>query len=323
MTNPDNIVRVRARNGGRASVYEANGWAQAYSDGLLEGNGVVQNTSADMSVLVGGSATKPDVVLAKNPAGYKIALDLVGQQAVTLTAPASNSRISAVVAYTDDLSLSTDETTTTGSPASCGLIVVNGTAAATPSAPTDAQIRSAITSDGATGSQASYAIIATIEVASSTTVITNSLIKNNEAKINTEKIDFATLGGCNRYAESQSITASTETVVLFPNSIITDSNIIEYNNNGTFTVKKSGWYIVCAEVGGSSDCQHTTEIVINNVEHKSSRSHITGVNYVEASCCVKLNKGSTIQIKVVAGKNFTIDSRAKGNVDICLVYPMD
>ena len=39
MTNPDNIVRVRARNGGRASVYEANGWAQAYSDGLLEFKG--------------------------------------------------------------------------------------------------------------------------------------------------------------------------------------------------------------------------------------------------------------------------------------------
>ena len=193
MTNPDNIVRVRARNGGRASVYEANGWAQAYSEGLLEGNGVVQNTSADMSVLVGGSATKPDVVLAKNPAGYKIALDLVGQQAVTLTAPASNSRISAVVAYTDDLSLSTDETTTTGSPASCGLIVVNGTAAATPSAPTDAQIRSAITSDGATGSQASYAIIATVEVASSTTIITSSLIKNNQATLGADKIDFPTM----------------------------------------------------------------------------------------------------------------------------------
>lgn len=192
MTNPDNIVRVRARNGGRASVYEANGWAQAYSSGLLEGHGVTQNTSADMNVLVGGSQTKPDVVLAENPAGYRIALDLVGQQAVAITAPATNSRISAIVAYTDDLSLTTTEDTVTGSPASCGLIVVNGTASVSPTAPTDNEIRTAITADGATGSQAAYAIIATVEVANDATVITNSLITTNKAILDTNNLDFST-----------------------------------------------------------------------------------------------------------------------------------
>lgn len=192
MTNPDNIVRVRARTGGRASVYEANGWCQAYTSGLLEGNGVLQNTSADMNVLVGGSASKPDVVLAENPAGYKIALDLVGQQAVTITAPASNSRISAIVAYTDDLSLSTTQDTVTGSPASCGLIVVNGTASASPSEPTDNQIRTAITADGATGSQAAYCVIATILVANNTTIITNSEITNKIASITAKNVDFTT-----------------------------------------------------------------------------------------------------------------------------------
>lgn len=192
MTNPDNIVRVRARNGGRASVYEANGWAQAYTSGLFEGEGVIQNTSADMNVLVGGSASKPDVVLAENPAGYKFALDIVGQQAVAITAPASNSRISAIVAYTDDVSLATTEDTVTGSPSSCGLIVVNGTAAADPSEPSDAQIRSAITADGATGSQAAYCVIATILVENTTTIITNSLITIKNAQIGTPNIDFTT-----------------------------------------------------------------------------------------------------------------------------------
>lgn len=184
MTNPNNIIRVRARNGGRASVYEANGWAQTFSTGLLEGNGVIQNTSADLHVLVGGQASKPDVLIAENPAGYKIALDIVGQQAITITTPASNSRISAIVAYTDDLSLSTDQDTVTGSPASCGLIVVNGTAASSPVAPTDAQIRTAITADGATGSQAAYCVIATITVSSATTTITDSIININRATIN-------------------------------------------------------------------------------------------------------------------------------------------
>lgn len=193
MTNPDNIVRVRARNGGRASVYEANGWCQAYGSGILEGTGVVQNTVANMTVLVGGSSSKPDVLIAQNPAGYKIALDLVGEQPVTITAPASNSRISAIVAYTDDLALESTEDTVTGSPASCGLIVVNGSTSASPSAPTDTQIRNAITSDGATGSQASYAIIATIRVASNTTSITDALITRNQAGVQSSKIDFATI----------------------------------------------------------------------------------------------------------------------------------
>lgn len=192
MTNPNNIVRVRARNGGRASVYEANAWAQGFSMGILEGYGVAQNTSADMNVLVGGSATKPDVLIAQNPAGYKIALDIIGRQAVAITAPASNSRISAIVAYTNDLSLSTTQDDVTGSPASCGLIVVNGTAAANPVAPTDSQIRTAITSDGATGSQAAYCVIATIKVASNTTMITDSLISTNQAAIGSKIIDFAT-----------------------------------------------------------------------------------------------------------------------------------
>ncbi len=188
MTNPDNIVRTRARNGGRASVYEANGWAQAFSVGLLDGSGVIQNTSPDMNVLVGGSTTKPDVVLASNPAGYKVALDIVGQQAIALTAPASNSRISSIVAYTDDLSLATSEDNITGSPSSCGLIVVNGTAASSPSAPDDATIRSAITADGATGSQASYCVIANIKISSSTTAITSSLITNNHSFVNSSMI---------------------------------------------------------------------------------------------------------------------------------------
>ena len=208
MTNPDNIVRVRARNGGRASVYEANGWCQAYGSGILDGTGVVQNTSANMTVLVGGSSSKPDVLIAGNPSGYKIALDLVGQQPVTITAPASNSRISAIVAYTDDLALESTEDTVTGSPASCGLIVVNGSSSSSPSAPTDTQIRNAITADGATGSQASYAVIATIKVTSSTTTITDSLITRNQAGVHSSKIDFSTLAFGN-YSTSEVATGFT------------------------------------------------------------------------------------------------------------------
>ena len=269
MTNPDNIVRVRARNGGRASVYEANGWAQAYSMGLLEGNGVTQNTSADMNVLVGGSTTKPDVVIAENPAGYKIALDLVTQQAVAITAPASNSRISAIVAYTDDLSLQSTETDITGSPASCGLIVVNGTTAATPAVPDDSQIRSAITADGATGSQASYCIIATVEVAAGTTIITDSQITNRVAKLSSSNVDLTTFlnnpkfiqtGSKAVWAYHSNSTGGLETITFdtpFENTPIVLATPSVFNVYGvalsTYEVTKTGFKISARHTHDSGD----------------------------------------------------------------------
>lgn len=182
MTNPSSIVRFHSRTGGRGSVAEANMAYQIYGHGLFTGTGVVESGNADMNVIVGGSNSAPDIVLAESPAGYKVALDIVGTAQLTITAPASNSRISAVVAYTDDLSIASTEDTVTGNPATCGLIVVNGTTAANPSVPSDAQIRTAITADGATGSQAAYAVVAYITVSSATTAITTSLIKNTNAK---------------------------------------------------------------------------------------------------------------------------------------------
>lgn len=197
MTNPNNIVRVSSRNNGRASVYEGNSnmSIQPYSQGLLSGNGVKQNTSADMNVLVGGSPSNPDIVIATAPSGYKIVLDIVGQQAIQLTAPASNSRITSVVAYTDDLSVQSTQTNVPGSPLSCGLILVNGTSAASPTAPSDSDIRSAITADGATGSQAAYSVIANITVASNTTTITNAIISIRQSRISTSKMDGGSTAG--------------------------------------------------------------------------------------------------------------------------------
>ena len=174
MTNPSSIVRFHSRKGGRASVYEANMGFQVYNNGLLYGDGVVPDSG--MAVTVGGSTGAPDVAIAETPTGYKVAIDIVGTTNLTITAPSSSSRITSVVAYTNDLADDSTEPTTTGSPASCGLILVNGNTAANPVAPNDTKIRTAITSDGGTGSQAAYAVIATIKVSSTTTTITSSLI---------------------------------------------------------------------------------------------------------------------------------------------------
>lgn len=253
MTNPSDIVRVRARLDGRASVYEANGWCQSFTTGVLSGNGVLPNTVADMNVLVGGTPDNPDVVIAENPDGYKIALDIVGQQAIAITAPASQSRISAIVAYTDDLSLQSTDANTTGSPSSCGLIVVNGNTAANPTAPNDTTIRSAITSDGATGSQACYAILALITVSSSATAITSTNIAGQKAAlagtgvVSATNIDFTTLSG--NYSTSEVNTGYTwidgnpiykKTVYLgnLPNA--TDQNVAHNISNMSYLIDCHG-----------------------------------------------------------------------------------
>jgi len=201
-TNPGKIVRLRSRPNGRGSVYEANMWAQQHSDGLFSGRGVIRNTVADMNVLVGGTTDNPDVVLGKLPSGFLVALDIVGQQVIRITAPSSNKRIASVVAYSDNIALNSTDTNTTGSPSSCGLIVVYGSTSATPVAPTESQIRQAVTQDGATGSQAVIAVIANITTESSTTTITDEMIAINHGKFMPHNIDFTTMLG-NKYTTTE------------------------------------------------------------------------------------------------------------------------
>ena len=201
-TNPGKIVRLRSRPNGHGSVYEANMWAQQHSDGLFSGRGVIRNTVADMNVLVGGTTDNPDVVLGKLPSGFLIALDIVGQQVIRITAPSSNKRIASVVAYSDNIALNSTDTNTTGSPSSCGLIVVYGPTSATPVAPTESQIRQAVTQDGATGSQAVIAVIANITTESSTTTITDEMIAINYGQLSSHSIDFTTMPG-NKYTTTE------------------------------------------------------------------------------------------------------------------------
>lgn len=178
-TNPDSIVRLHSRNGGRGSVLESNIPFQIYDNGLLHGAGARAPETETLGVTVGGSPASPDVVIASNPAGYKIALDLAGTANLTIPTPTTNNQVFLVIAYTDDLAALSTDTNTTGNPSSCGLIVVAGTSPDTP--PDDTAIRSAITADGATGSQAAYAIIAKVTTPSGTTFITESMVRNTEA----------------------------------------------------------------------------------------------------------------------------------------------
>ena len=193
MTNPNNAVGTNAAYGGRTSVNAFNDDLSAYSRGVLSGWACAP--SSGLTVALGGNGTTRDVAVAEDVTGNKTSINNISGAPIEVTidaAPASNSRIDVIVAYVDStLQGSATETDNYGV---CGLITVSGTASASPSAPSESAIRSAITADGAAGATAYYVVLAKITIASGTTDLTTSNISaGDEAKITSDKVDFATL----------------------------------------------------------------------------------------------------------------------------------
>lgn len=174
-TNPNNAVGTNGAFGGRTSVNAFNDIMGAFqSRGVLSGWGVTP--SSGMTVSVGGSGTTRDVAVAEDASGNKTSVNNISGAPILVTldsAPASNSRYDAIVAYVDKPPMGN---ATQDNPECCGIIPVTGTAASTPAYPDDGIIRSAITSDGASGATAYYAILGYVLVASGTTTITSGMI---------------------------------------------------------------------------------------------------------------------------------------------------
>ena len=186
MTNPNNAIGTNGAFDGRTSPNALNDLAAAFARGIVSGWNCVPKSG--MTVQLGGSASVRDVALAEDNAGDKLTINNRSGAPVEITldgAPATNNRIDAIVAYVDNPS--TGDGNTTDNPTACGIIAVSGTVAANPTAPTDEQIRSAITTDGATGGVAYYVILATIRVGTSVTSIGSGVITQGAAAT-TEKI---------------------------------------------------------------------------------------------------------------------------------------
>lgn len=175
MTNPNNAIGTNGAFSGRTSPNALNDILGAFSKGIVSGWTCSPKTG--MTVQLGGSASTRDVALAEDNAGNKLTIDNRSGAPVEVTlsgAPATNNRIDVIVAYVDNPS--TGDDTTTDNPTACGIIAVSGTVAANPAAPSDAQIRSAITTDGATGGVAYYVVLATILVGTNVTTIGSGVI---------------------------------------------------------------------------------------------------------------------------------------------------
>lgn len=193
MTNPNNSVGTNGAFGGRTSVNAFNDDLASYSAGIL--SGWACEPDSGLTVVLGGDGNTRDVAIAEDNAGNKTTINNISGSPISVTvgaAPNTNSRIDSIVAYVNNPPTGSD--TATDNYGACGLIVVEGTASATPSAPNESTIRTTITADGASGTTAYYVVLANITIASGTTDLTSDDISaGDNALISASNIDFTTL----------------------------------------------------------------------------------------------------------------------------------
>lgn len=175
MTNPNNAIGTNAGFGGRTSPNALNDNLAAWTRGVLSGWACSPKTG--MVIQIGGSGGARDVAIAEDNAGNKTTINNRSGSPVEITLPGASStgnRIDSIVAYVDNPAQGTSSDVDYA-PA-CGIIAVKGTVSSNPSAPTNAQIRSAITADGANGTAAYYVVLANITVGQGVTTIGSGAI---------------------------------------------------------------------------------------------------------------------------------------------------
>lgn len=181
MTNPNNAIGTNGAYGGRTSVDAFNDDLAMFSSrGVVSGFAV--SPDSGLTVSLGGNGTTRDVALAEDNIGNKTTINNISKAPISVTisgAPANNSRIDSIVAYVEKPAQGTS--TAVDNPGACGLIVVEGTTASTPSVPDDNAIRTAITNDGASGTTAYYVVLGNITIPSGTTTITSNMIEQGAA----------------------------------------------------------------------------------------------------------------------------------------------
>lgn len=203
MTNPNNAIGTNGAYSGRTSVDAFNDILSAFNGrGIVSGWSV--SPSSGMTIALGGVSGIRDVAIAVATGGAKTTINNRSGSPVSLTieaAPATNSRIDAIVAYVSNPPQGTTELA--DNPSACGLIAVKGTTASTPTAPTESMIRTAITADGAVGSTAYYVVLGTVKVVAGVTTLTSNYITQGakaaigtdqiaDSAVTSDKIDFTT-----------------------------------------------------------------------------------------------------------------------------------
>lgn len=282
-TNPNNAVGTNAAYDGRTSVKAFNDGIGAYSRGILSGWACSPNTG--MTVSLGGDGTTRDIAIAEDVSGNKISVNNISESPISVTmsaAPATNSRIDLIVAYVDNPPQGS--ATSVDNPGACGLIKVDGTAAADPVAPNDSAIRTAITADGASGSTAYYVVLATITIASGTTDLTSdNIAAGPSAGIGSQNIDFTTFGS--NYSTTEQDTGFTwidgkiiyKKTFSFTTDPISKATTIMHNITNLGTVIK---YEGSVQGQGTYGQQVIPRVVPDDVTYGIGIGDITGTKFI-------------------------------------------
>lgn len=142
----------------------------------FSGFACTQTSPSGMSIQIGGGDDVDSAaIFISSDRAVLLSTDGTPETVTIPTAPASGSRIDAIVSYIDTTSPDPGSETP-GTPEYVHTIVVSGTAASSPSAPTDSQIVSALPA----GANSKYYRWCDVRVAASQTVITNSNITDRK-----------------------------------------------------------------------------------------------------------------------------------------------
>lgn len=241
-TNPNNAIGTNGAYGGRTSVNAFNDLANAFTRGII--SGWACSPDSGLTVSLGGDGTTRDVAIAVDNAGNRTTINNISGSPVNVTlssAPASNSRIDLIVAYVDNPPQG--DSSTADNPGACGIIPVTGTASASPLPPSENTIRTAITSDGASGTTAYYVVLAQITITSGTTDITSDNIAQDTVStlagktITSDSIDFTTFPGKTFTPQTFSTTKSVGST---------------WTTYDTYTIPSSGLYFIRLSLSGGS-----------------------------------------------------------------------
>lgn len=300
MTNPNNAVGTNAAYGGRTSVNAFNDDLNIYSRGII--SGWACSPKSGMTVQIGGNGTERDVAAAEDNAGNKTSINNISGSPIDVTipaAPATNNRIDLIVAYADNPPSGTS--TVVDNPAACGIIVVSGTAAASPTPPTDATIRSAITADGATGSTAYYVILAQIRVGTGVTTIGSGVITQGSRVESGAKAGASTVS-TNSIADgaitSDKVDWTTFTMLAPVNEAITSFGTIPAGNT-SYTMAGSGF--LCGKAIILASGTHAVVCLAANDD-----TAIAGIPYMDSSnnaqvaFCIPVYAGQVIYFRASA-----------------------
>ena len=254
MTNPNDGVGTNAGFNGRTTPNALNDVLGSFaSRGIV--CGWTCSPDSGMVVQLGGDGSTRDVAIAEDNKGNRTTINNRLEQPVKITiagAPSTNSRIDSIVAYVDNPQNGAGASDV-DFPSITGIIAVKGTAASSPSAPNESTIRTAITTDGGTGSTAFYVVLANITVGTNVTSITSGVIAQG-AKANISNVEIANGAITTAKLASNAVTAAklasnaVETAKI-KNAAVTMAKIdfssmtIESGNTGSITLSAGKWLI--------------------------------------------------------------------------------